>query len=180
MASTVVPGPPHLLHSSSSPSLSIARASIYPSSCRLSPLRSFPSVSVSNGAQFRSRFFPGRIAAEATSGSGNDLDNLAAQLTEKASDAARIISHKTGQILQAVGHKATELQDSLQLQARLVRAIRAVNRMLEELSYDAWKKVESWDRRYGIFRRAQQAAGLAAEKARDVDQQFGMRQKITV
>ncbi|MCO5613449.1 hypothetical protein L7F22_067725 [Adiantum nelumboides] len=126
-------------------------------------------------SQLRCRSLQVIAFASASSNNNNSsLDDLAARLV----DAARSISQRTGHMIESAWIQTVQFVEDQNFQGKFQQGFNVANRKLEELTYDARKGAENFDRHFRVSERAQEMSHFASQQVKKFDQQLGLVQKF--
>ncbi|MCO5603551.1 hypothetical protein L7F22_057702 [Adiantum nelumboides] len=114
------------------------------------------------------------FASASSNNNNSSLDDIAARLV----DAARSLSQRTGHMIESAWIQTVQFVEDQNFQGKFQQGFNAANRKLVELTYDARKGAENFNRHFKVTERAQEMSHFASQQVKNFDQQLGLVQKF--
>eukprot|EP00897_Mesotaenium_endlicherianum_P002439 jgi/Mesen1/2222/ME000152S01312 len=140
---------------------------------------SFSSSAFHNGSYQRL----GRLTSKVNSTSRrgevvSEVVDSGGDFQRKVGQAAEDAKRKASDFARGTQKRAVNYIKDYDLETKARKAAKEAVEKYEEFTFDMQRRAANFDRSYRVSEKAKQGAKAAAEKAEDVDQKFGVRQKV--
>ena len=120
-------------------------------------------------------------ASSSSSSASNHMNNNTSNINNKFDDIASLfvsLSQTTGQFFESSWHQTVNFFRSYDFQGMMRQGFSAANQKIEEISYDAKRSAEQFNRHFRISERAREMADFTNQQMKNIDEQYGLVQRF--